>query len=157
MTSVTTDVPHLTNWIDGDWRAAASGVQFERISPFDGSLAGTFANSGEEDARRAVESARRAFDSGVWSQASARARYEVLVRAAQLMTERRHAIAERTVLESGKPVTVALGEVTSAARCLEYYAGLGLASEGAAISERVPNAVGMILREPVGVAAMITP
>jgi acyl-CoA reductase-like NAD-dependent aldehyde dehydrogenase len=156
-TLVTTDVPHLTNWIDGDWRAAASGARFERSSPFDGALAGTFANSGEEDARRAVQSARRAFDSGIWSQATARARYEVLIRAAQLLTERRDVIAERTVLESGKPVTVALGEVANAARCFEYYAGLGLASEGSAISERVPTAVGMILREPVGVAAMITP
>lgn len=156
-TTGATTAPDLSNWIDGEARPAASGARFERLSPFDGSLAGTFANSDEEDARRAVASARRAFDSGTWSQASARVRHDVLVRAAQLLIERQDQIAERTVLESGKPVTIARGEVVNAARCFDYYAGLALASEGSAISERVPTAVGMILREPVGLAAMITP
>lgn len=59
------------------------------------------------------------------------------------------------VSESGKPLSTALGEIGGAANTFEYYAGAALASEGSAISERRPNALGLVLREPVGVAAFI--
>ncbi|MES9541473.1 aldehyde dehydrogenase family protein [Actinomadura sp. NPDC000600] len=143
-------------WLDGKPYPAASGARFDSRSPFDGTLVGRFADGGEADAARAVEVARREFDGGTWPSSPSRRRYEVLSEAARLLTADAENVAMRMVLESGKPVTLALGEVAAAARCLEYYAGLALSAEGSAVSERNPQALGLILREPVGVAALIT-
>ncbi|WP_055479949.1 aldehyde dehydrogenase family protein [Sphaerimonospora mesophila] len=148
--------PQFDLWLDGAPRPAASGACFERHSPYDGAPSGVFADGGEEDAERAVDIARREFDTGRWPTTPARRRYEILTETARLLTANAQALAERMVLESGKPITLALGEVASSARCLQYYAGLALSTEGSAISERNPSALGLVLREPVGVAALIT-
>lgn len=151
------ETEHFPLWINGRERPSRTGVIFERYNPFDGSLAGVFANGDEEDAQVAIASARRAFDSGPWPRSSARTRYQVLTKAAQAIADNAQSLAMRMVLESGKPITVALGEVQGAIKTFEYYAGAVLALEGTAISDRVPDALGLVLREPVGVAALITP
>jgi acyl-CoA reductase-like NAD-dependent aldehyde dehydrogenase len=155
---VTTTYPptRFDLWLDGATRPAADGRTFTRHSPFDGTLVGTYADGGEQEAALAVDLARRAFNHGPWPTSSARQRHEVLTKAAAVLTANADRIAERMVLESGKPVTLARAEVTGAARCFEYYAGLALSVEGSAISDRNPNALGLVLREPVGVAALIT-
>ncbi|MBV7408542.1 aldehyde dehydrogenase [Maritimibacter sp. DP1N21-5] len=145
------------NWIGNKDMPAASGKTFDHISPIDGSVVARFADSGEEDARRAVELARKTFDSGVWSNAPARSRFEVLRRVARIIEDNKQELAERMVLESGKPVSTAMGEIMGAVKTFEYYAGATLDLEGSAISDRNPQAFGLILREPVGVAAFITP
>lgn len=150
-------VPAFGNWIDNRRVEALSGKVFEHVSPLDGTVVARFADSGEADAAQAIRTARAAFDSGVWANAPARLRYKVLLKAAQIIEENQQQLANRMVLESGKPVTTALGEVAGAVKTFEYYAGKALDLEGSAISDRVPTALGLILREPVGVAAMITP
>jgi acyl-CoA reductase-like NAD-dependent aldehyde dehydrogenase len=144
-------------WIDGAARPAASGATFTRINPFDGSIAASFANGSEYDAEAAIVVARQAFDRGQWPRSSARSRYEVLMRGAELVAANADRLADRMATESGKPLKVALGEVQGAVKTLQYYAGAVLALEGSAISDRVPDALGLVLREPIGVAAFITP
>ncbi|MGR3425605.1 MAG: aldehyde dehydrogenase family protein [Pseudooceanicola nanhaiensis] len=155
--TATTTAPVFQNWIANRPVDAASGATFDHVSPIDGAVVARFADGDEEDARRAVEAARAAFDSGVWSHAPTRLRFEVLNRVARIIEANRDALAERMVLESGKPVSTALGEVAGAVKTFEYYAGAALDLEGSAISDRHPSALGLILREPVGVAAFITP
>jgi acyl-CoA reductase-like NAD-dependent aldehyde dehydrogenase len=155
MTAVRTERFGL--WIDGKSRRADSGATFERTSPFDGSVAARFANGNDRDATAAIEAARTAFDGGRWARSSARARYEVLRRAAQILADNANAVAERMARESGKPIKTGLGEVGVAVRTLEYYAGAALDLEGSAVSERVHEALGLILHEPVGVCGFITP
>lgn len=145
------------NWIGNKPVPALSGATFERRSPIHGETVGIFANATEADAAQATAVARTAFDSGVWSGTSARNRFTVLMQAARLINDNRRELAERMVLESGKPVTTALGEVAGAVKTFEYYAGAALSLEGSAISDRNPEAFGLILHEPVGVAAFITP
>ncbi len=144
-------------WIDGKERAALSSASFERSDPFDGSVAGTYANGGEPDAAVAIERARKAFDDGTWSHVRSRDRYEVLMRAARILSDNAGAVAERMALESGKPVATGLGELRTTIHTFEYYAGLALDLEGQAVSERLPDALGLILYEPVGVCGFITP
>lgn len=153
---MSTQAPQYDLWLDGADRPAASGATFTRHSPFDGTLAAVFADGDEGDAERAVDAARQAFDSGPWPNSPARRRFEVLTETARQLNANADTVAERMVLESGKPVSLALGEVAAAARCFEYYAGLALSAEGSAINERNPNALGLVLREPIGVAALIT-
>ncbi|HSV84677.1 MAG TPA: aldehyde dehydrogenase family protein [Ramlibacter sp.] len=153
-----TAVPPLYGlWINGRSRPARSGAVFERANPYDGSRAGTFANGDAADAQAAIEAARSAFDSGPWPRSAARTRHQVLTRAAALLADNAEALAERMVLESGKPRKLALGEVAGAVKTLEYYAGAALATAGSAIGDRIQEALGLVLHEPVGVAAFITP
>jgi len=79
------------------------------------------------------------------------------MRAARLIEQNAEALADSMVRESGKPLRLARGEVLGSIKTFEYYAGQILALEGSAISDRVPDALGLILREPIGVAAVITP
>jgi acyl-CoA reductase-like NAD-dependent aldehyde dehydrogenase len=144
-------------WLNGKECPAQSGAAFERLDPFDGTVSAIFANGDKVDADAAIKFARDAFDNGPWPRSAVRTRYQVLMRFAQILSDRAQAVAERMAAESGKPIKVGLGEVQTSVRTIEYYAGAALAMEGEAISERVPNALGMVLREPIGVAALITP
>jgi acyl-CoA reductase-like NAD-dependent aldehyde dehydrogenase len=143
-------------WIDGVAAPSHTGATFSRVNPYDGSVAGVFANADHTDADRAVAAARFAFDSGPWSRSTSRTRHDLLLRAAALVEEHAAELAAMMVHESGKPITLARGEAGAAARTFEFYAGLALSDEGSAISERNANAVGLVLKEPVGVAALIT-
>src|SRR5437763_6839244 len=67
-------------FIDGEWVGALSGATFERRSPFDDRVVGTYPQSGAEDAERAILAARRAFDSGKWPTSSAKERSRLLRR-----------------------------------------------------------------------------
>jgi acyl-CoA reductase-like NAD-dependent aldehyde dehydrogenase len=151
------EAPCFGLWIEGKSRESASGAVFDRISPYDGSVVGSFANGDAADAEEATRAARRAFDSGSWPASSARSRYLILIKAAEIVARNAALLAERMALESGKPLRLGFGEVQGTVKTLEFYAGLALAMEGSAISERIPEALGLILREPVGVAAFITP
>ena len=143
-------------WIDGAVRDSRAGASFVRNSPYDHEPAAEYANATEEDARDAVSVARRAFDDGPWPTAPARQRYLVLKRASGLLEENADLVAERIAVESGKPISLAYGEIDMAMKAIDYYAGAVLSDEGSAISSRNPDSLGLILREPVGVAAMIT-
>jgi acyl-CoA reductase-like NAD-dependent aldehyde dehydrogenase len=150
-------VPSYSLVIGNVEKAALSGASFTRVDPFDGSIAAEFANADANDAEAAITVARRAFDDGPWPRLPARGRYDVLMKAARLIESRADAFADSMVRESGKPLRLARGEVQGAIKTFEYYAGQVLALEGSAISDRVPDAIGLILREPIGVAALITP
>ncbi len=128
------------------------------MNPFDGTTVGIYSHrQALADAQRAIEASRTAFDGGPWPFGKARTRFEVLMAVARILRERGEAMVERMVSKSGKPRSVGLGWTRGAIRVIEYYAGLALDMHGSAINDRVPDAMGLILREPVGVAGLITP
>ena len=155
--SVRAQGPAFELFIGASWTGAREGRRFDRTNPYDGSIAASFANATAADAETAIRAARTAFDTGPWPRSSARERHDLLRRVADAIRARIEDFAARMVAESGKPVTLARGEAGAAARTFDYYAGLALADEGAAIAGRVPQAMGLILPEPVGVCAFITP
>jgi acyl-CoA reductase-like NAD-dependent aldehyde dehydrogenase len=108
------------------------------------------------DVDAAVAAARAAFESD-WSTSPARERAGVLNRAAALLRERQDELARTITAELGKPITLARTEVALTAELFEYYAALALTLRGEAISQHTPDALGLVLREPVGVVAMIVP
>jgi acyl-CoA reductase-like NAD-dependent aldehyde dehydrogenase len=144
-------------FVDGQWTPAADGRTSERTSPADGSLVGRYARAGVEDVARAVAAARRVCDETGWPTLAAPKRAEILRRVADLLRERADVLGRRITLELGKPIQIARTEVLLTADVFEYYAALALDLRGEAISQHAPNALGLILREPVGVVAMITP
>jgi acyl-CoA reductase-like NAD-dependent aldehyde dehydrogenase len=143
--------------IAGEELAAQSGRTFERRSPATGEVVGVYPEAAEADVARAIEAARRVFDDGKWTAVPARARAATLRKLADLVRRDGDAIAETIAIEVGKPLALAKGEVGAAAEVIDYYAALALDVHGEVYSHHQPDAIGLALREPVGVVAMITP
>jgi acyl-CoA reductase-like NAD-dependent aldehyde dehydrogenase len=144
-------------FIDGDWRDASSGRTFERRSPASGEVVAVCPSADEQDTEAAIEAARHAFDSGRWSEAPAKDRAGVLRKTADKLREEMPSLARILSLEMGKPIREAAVEVALAADVFDYYAGLALDVKGQAITNYVPDAIGLVLKEPVGVVGIITP
>jgi aldehyde dehydrogenase (NAD+)/betaine-aldehyde dehydrogenase len=145
------------NLINGDYLPAISGQTFQRKSPATGELVETIAWGDVEDARRAIDAARAAFDAGTWSNAPAKQRADVLLKICQKMRDERQALGALVSAEVGKPVKMGVAEVMQSSGVFEYYAGLALDMRGDAITQFVPDAVGLTVHEPVGVVGIITP
>jgi acyl-CoA reductase-like NAD-dependent aldehyde dehydrogenase len=105
------------------------------------------------DAKAALKAAKNAFP--VWSDMPSSKRAEILHDAARRVRERADKIARLLTLEQGKPLKNARMEALSSADVLDYYAEEGRRNFGEWISS--PHSRSIVLRQPVGVAALITP
>ncbi len=144
-------------FIDGRLADAASGETFSRTSPFDGSIVATYPNSGIEDAQRAIEVARRVFDEGTWATSPAADRAAILRKASDLLLANADELADSLTAEVGKPRTMAMGEVLMTADVFQLFAAKALDLKGESITQQIPDAVGLVIHEPVGVVGIITP
>ena len=90
--------------IGGEWVGAGSEATAPVVSPFDGSTIAEVPVGSREDARRAIDAARDAFDKGPWPKLPPRARGEVLLKAAKLLGDRLPAIAELESYNQGKTI-----------------------------------------------------
>ena len=106
-----------------------------------------------QDARLALQAAERAFP--LWSKTSSQKRGEILHEAAARVREQAERIAQLLTLEQGKPLKFARAEVLSSADVLDYYAEEGKRSYGQWLEG--PRSRSIVLRQPIGVAALITP
>jgi acyl-CoA reductase-like NAD-dependent aldehyde dehydrogenase len=144
-------------FIGGAWVDAAGGEEYDVLDPALDAPVTRAASAGAADVEAAVTAARRAFDSGGWSQRAPRERGRVLLRAAELMRE--HA-EELAVLESicvGKPIAFTrMIDVPNTIDTYEYYGALATGLEGAA-RPLGAETLAYTRREPIGVVAAITP
>jgi betaine-aldehyde dehydrogenase len=144
------------NYIDGAWTEAASGKTLDVINPATREVIARVPDSGPADVDRAVGAARRAFDVDGWPQTSARERGRVLFRLAEYVRRNEKHLAEVETTNNGKPLAEAMGDVSDAGFCFEYYGGLATKIRGDVLT--VPdNAMALALKEPIGVAGMIVP
>ncbi len=145
-------------FINGDWVAPTSGETLQRRYPANlDVVVATFPKANEQDTDAAVQAARTAFDSGVWSNAPAKQRATVLRKTAEKIRAEMNDLGRLLASEVGKPLGEATLEVVMAADVFDYYAGLALDVKGQVVSSYVSDALGMILKEPVGVVGIITP
>ncbi len=140
----------------GERTASAGGATFEVIEPGTGAPMAEVAEASEEDARRAVEIAARAFDEGSWRRASATERGRVLLRASAMVRERLEEFAVVEARNAGKPIRAARGEMGTVAAVLEYWGGAANKIFGETVPVQDPG-LDVTLREPVGVCVLITP
>lgn len=142
------------NYIDGQWQGASGRATGESRNPADGSVIGTYAASGVDDARQAIAGARRAFDTSLWAH-DARLRQMVLLQWADRL-EKRQDLAALLTQENGKVLAQARGEMAAAVSEIRYYAGLCRHIPGH-FMEVEPGAYSATLREAAGVAGLIIP
>lgn len=143
-------------YIDGQWVAASDGKTRPSVNPFDQSVVAQVPLATEEDARRALAAAQRAFRDPAWARMDPAERGRLLRKIAALIVERADEIARTESTDNGKPLREAKGDVLFAAQTFEYYAGLTDKLEGATIP--VPGArLNYTRREPLGVTIHILP
>lgn len=130
---------------------------FERRSPGHGTPVSLIPKCTPEDLNAAVAAARTAFEDRRWAGLSGSARAHVLQRTADILRQRRDEIAYWEVLENGKPITQARGEIDHCIACFEVGAGAARLLHGDSYNSLGDNLFGMVLREPVGVVGLITP
>ena len=107
--------------IDGQETPSLSGRTFESINPATGQAWATVAHGETDDVNRAVESAWRSFDSGVWSRMPATEQAKRMRAVSRLIIERADYLAELETKDTGKPLTAAKSDVLLAAGIFEYF------------------------------------
>jgi acyl-CoA reductase-like NAD-dependent aldehyde dehydrogenase len=142
--------------VGGERRPAAEDKTFTVIEPGTGAPMAEVAEAGPEDARRAVDTAVRAFDEGTWPRTSATARGRVLLQASVLVRERLEDVARLEARNAGKPIGDARDEIGIVADTLEYWGGAANKIFGETVPIQDPG-LDVTLREPVGVCVLITP
>jgi betaine-aldehyde dehydrogenase len=144
--------------IAGEWVEASGGATTAVASPFDQAPLGEVPKGSREDARRAIDAARLAFDRGPWPKLPPRARGEVFLKAAQLLQQRALALAELESRNQGKTIKQAAdADLPFAIDNLIFYAGAGRTLDARSPGEFTGEGTTIFRREPVGVVASITP
>ncbi len=148
------DARHL---IDGAFVGSADGETFTRHSPANGKLVTRAALGGEAETEAAIAAARSAFADGRWSQLSGKERAAVLLRVADLIDRERTRLALFETMESGKPISQAEAEMEGAADLWRHAAALARTLHGDSHNTLGSDMLGLVMKEPIGVVAMITP
>lgn len=143
------------SYIDGKWTAATDGASLRVSNPADGSAFGSVAALGPDDSAKAVDAAQTAFEG--WAALLPQERSTILRRWFELMGEHREDLARIMVLEQGKPISEARGEIDYAAAFIEFYAEEAKRPNIESVTSHLPDAEVEVWREPLGVAALITP
>ena len=144
-------------FIDGKRVDAISQKTFDNINPGTGKVLGPVAEGDSDDINRAVASARKAFDVGVWSNMAPKDRKKVLIRLADFMDDHAEELALLETLDVGKPIGDSLSvDVPSSANCMRWY-GEACDKIYDEVAPTGPGAFGTITREAIGVVAAVVP
>ncbi|MER8439808.1 aldehyde dehydrogenase [Mesorhizobium sp. M1312] len=144
-------------FIGGDYRQTRDGRAFKSVNPATGEVLAEIDGCGPSDVDSAVAAAKAAFDSGVWSHKHPSERKAVLARFAQLINDNLRVLAVLESLDSGKPITDCLTvDVPCTAATIAWHAE----AQDKLFSRAAPtdnNALGLIVREPLGVVGLVLP
>ncbi len=142
-------------YLDGRWLNAANGATLPVDNPATGARLGTVPDMGVAEARLAIESAAQAFPA--WAARTAKDRASVLRRWFELILANQEDLAALMTAEQGKPLAEARGEIVYAASFIEWFAEEAKRIYGDVIPSHQPDKRILVLRQPVGVVAAITP
>jgi len=144
------------NLIGGKWLPARSGTTTENRNPArPDDLIGTFPNSGPEDVDQAVRAAAAAFTT--WRLVPAPRRAEIILRAAEILRERKEEMARAMTREMGKVLAETRGDVQEAIDMAYYIGAEGRRLFGVTVPSELPNKLAFSIRQPLGVCGLITP
>lgn len=149
------DLFRMQGFLGGKWVDADSGKTHDVTNPATGEVIGTIPDMGAAETRRAIEAARAAMPG--WARKTAKERAEILRKWHDLMLENADDLARLMTIEMGKPLTEAKGEVTYAASFIEWFAEEGKRIYGDTIPEHQSDKRIVVIKQPIGVTAAITP
>jgi acyl-CoA reductase-like NAD-dependent aldehyde dehydrogenase len=149
-------------FVNGEWIPAASGKTFEVIDPATGEVTARVADAGEKDVEEAVKSAEEAFQDKRWLSIPPLERGRILRQVADLIRKNHMELAQIMTRENGMPLNMALFvEIPMAADCFDFFASLVVQPQGEVLPFSLngvpPNYMAWTMKEPIGVAGLITP
>jgi succinate-semialdehyde dehydrogenase/glutarate-semialdehyde dehydrogenase len=142
-------------YINGQWLDAADGGTFPVNNPATDEVIGTVPRMGTTETRSAIEAANAAFPA--WRARTAAERSQLLRRWYELLLENKEDLAILMTAEQGKPLAESRGEITYAASFIEWFAEEGKRVYGDTIPTFQNNKRIVVIKEPIGVCAAITP
>jgi acyl-CoA reductase-like NAD-dependent aldehyde dehydrogenase len=144
-------------FLDGRYVPSQDGATFDCINPADGSLIAKMAKGQAADVDAAVASGLRAWNDRRWRGLAPRARMQVLFKFADLIEQHANELALLETLDMGKPISDVLNiDLPEVTKTIRYFAECIDKIEGA-VTHTAPEALHLILHEPMGVVAAITP
>ena len=143
------------SWVDGRPIAAADGATQTVLNPADGVRLGSVPSLAPAEVEQAIRAAAAALPA--WRARTAKERAGVLRRWSELLLAHQADLALLITLEGGKPLAEAKGEVAYAASFFEWFGEEAKRCDGLVIPSHKPGSHILVLREPVGVVATITP
>jgi malonate-semialdehyde dehydrogenase (acetylating)/methylmalonate-semialdehyde dehydrogenase len=148
-------VKSCQNFIGGELRDSQSSDWLDVTNPATGEVLAQLPLSTADEVEEAVVSARQAF--AVWSQTPIVERARVLFRFQQKLEEHRRELTELIVLDNGKTLAEAAGEVQRGIEVVEFATGIPSHSMGAVLDDIAPGIDSEMIRQPLGVVAGFTP
>ncbi|XP_030954070.1 betaine aldehyde dehydrogenase 1, chloroplastic-like [Quercus lobata] len=156
-------IPSRQLFIDGEWRETVLKKRIPIINPATEEIVGDIPAATAEDVEIAVDAARRAFSRNGgkdWASTSGAFRAKFLRAIASTVLERKSELALLELVDTGKPLVETASDMDGVASCFNYYAELAEALDAkqkAPISIPVQSFKSYVLKEPIGVIALITP
>lgn len=148
------DFYHLI--INGEKVESNNGQTIDTYNPATGELVAKVAKAGKEEAEQAIQAARKAFDHGKWRKYPVGRRAQVLNKIASIMRSRFNELVELEILDTGKSLSTAQGQVHQAIEDFEFYAGAIVGHRG--VVNNMPGQFhNYTEKEAVGVCAQIIP
>jgi succinate-semialdehyde dehydrogenase/glutarate-semialdehyde dehydrogenase len=142
-------------YIDGEWVDAIGRGTIPVTNPATGETLGSVPKMGAEETRRAIEAADRALPA--WRARTAKDRAQILRRWFDLMMANQDDLATLMTAEQGKPLAEAKGEIAYAASFIEWFGEEGKRIYGDTIPSHGTDKRIVVIKEPIGVCAAITP
>lgn len=143
------------NLINGEWVKADSGKTVDVTDPATDEVIATIPDAGGGESGRAIDAAHEAF--GPWAARPAAERGKLVRKLGELMLRDADRLAAIMTAEQGKPLSEAKGEINYAASFLEWAAGEAPRMYGETIPANSSDKRILVMRQPVGVCAIITP
>ncbi|HZZ64276.1 MAG TPA: aldehyde dehydrogenase family protein [Candidatus Baltobacteraceae bacterium] len=146
----------LLMYVNGTWSHPTDGGTRTLIDPSTDEPVATVVEGTREDADRAIRAAHAAFHDGPWAEVTAQDRARLLMRLADKIEEHGTEFSRIDTLNNGKPLRETEFDVTDAANCFRYYAGLATKPHGQTFEVPAPSQT-LVVREPIGVCGQIIP
>ena len=142
-------------YLDGAWVAADSKKTFPVDNPATGETIGSVPDMGAAETKRAIEAADKAWPA--WRAKTAKERSAILRKWFDLMMANQDDLALILTTEQGKPLAEAKGEIAYGASFVEWFAEEAKRVYGEVIPQHQADKRILVLKQPIGVSAMITP
>ncbi|XP_072175661.1 succinate-semialdehyde dehydrogenase, mitochondrial-like [Diadema setosum] len=142
-------------FVGGEWVSAKSGKTFEVLNPATGEVVAKVADTDAADTEAAIQRAYAAFQT--WRETTSRERAAILKRLGQLMDENVENLAKIITAENGKKMMESTNEARGASGFVKYFAEEATRTVGDVHTNLQKNKRALVIRQPVGVAGLITP
>ena len=151
-------VKNYKMFINGEWVDSHSGKTFDVINPANSQVIARVPEGTKEDVRKAIDSARKAFDSGIWSKKLPGERASILMKLADLVEQNAEFFSRLESLNVGKTIKYSKdSDLPFIIDNLRFFAGVSRTLDGKSAAEYSGMGTSIIRREPIGVVAAIVP